>query len=348
MTEHARHRAAGGAGRRGRALLPTLALLAAAIVVTAVVVERPPSSGLDSATAGAPRGSAGTTTATVPSSESSTTSVTSSPPAGAPASSLSGASATAQGAAQAAALWLAAQPPQAGRVAVDPALYDDVASSAQLASRLVPAPTSSTDRDVAVRWVVAGSALRAEAEPGSWLAQALATSSEVAVFGSGEDRVEVRELPGGSAPSRPVVPLAADGTTSPAVTSAPPPPTATPADPAAVEQLLRNPRLDFSPQARDALRSRPIDLRLAALLVQLAAVQPLSVSDLPPTFGASEPVRAVLVDGLAGRAVGADPDALASLERQLSAQDSPYRASAKQQQDGPTTLLRLELPPVGT
>ncbi|MGQ7297962.1 hypothetical protein [Quadrisphaera sp. KR29] len=148
-------------------------------------------------------------------------------------------------------------------------------------------------------------------------------------------------------PGRPVVPLSAgDGPSTPAQQSAPGA-TATAADPAALAELARNPRLDFSPRAREALRSQPVDLRVAALLVQLAAQQPLSVADLPATAGGAEPVRTVLLDGLGGSAVGADPDALVLLERQLSAQDPPYRATAERQREGPAEVLRLVLPPAG-
>jgi hypothetical protein len=330
--EHARHRAPRAAVARRRAALLSVALLAAAAAVVSVVVLRQPPG---QATAGP------TTSPSASASASASASSSASASAGSPTS--------AAGAAQAAAVWLAGQPPQPGGVAVDPDLYDDLASSAQLAPRLVPAPTAAGDGRVSARWVVAGPALRAEAAPGSWAAQALADSRAVAVFGDGGARVEVRELDGTAASSEPVVPLAAgeDVTTSPPVTTAPPRATATAADAAALAELQRNPRLDFSPRAREALRDQQVDLRLAALLVQLAAQQPLSVSDLPAGGGGTEPLRTVVVDGIAGQAVGADPDALALLQRQLTAQDPAYRATSELAREGSTPVLRVTLPSVG-
>lgn len=345
--EHARHRAPRGTAARRRAVVAALALVAAAAVVVPVALLRQPPSGTSA-------------TGTTSTSSSSSASGGWSGAAGAPAagSAAGGGSGTgpsssstgpSAGAAQAAAVWLAGQPAPAGGVAVDPGLYDALASSAQLASRLVPAPTASADPALPARWVVAGPALRAEAAPGSWAAQALASSRSVAVFGDGDGRVEVRELAGASAGAEPVVPLAAgtDATTSPPVTSAPAPATATAADAAALEELQRNTRLDFSPRAREALRTQPVDLRLAALLVQLAAQQPLSVADLPSSGGGGEPVRTAVVDGLGGRPVGADPDAVALLQRQLTAQDTPYRATAALEDDGGTRVLRVVLPSAG-
>lgn len=339
--DHGRHRAPRGAAVRRRALALSLVLAVAAAAVLAVLVLRQPP-GRDAASTGAPPTAPGTTT-------SAGTSTGTTGGGGRPStSSQLSAQGSVQGAAQAAALWLAGQAPQGGGVAVDPELYDEVATSAQLASRLVPAPTAAAGGQLGARWVVAGPALRTEAAPGSWAAQALASSRVVAAFGDGDGRVEVRELEGAGPTDEPVVPLAAgeDLTTSPPVTSAPPRATATPADPAALAELQRNSRLDFSPRAREALSTEQVDLRLAALLVQLAVQQPLSVADLPSN-GGSEPLRTVVLDGVDGRAVGADPDALALLQRQLTAQDPAYRASVAQERDGDTQVLRIALPSAG-
>ncbi|TNM67692.1 hypothetical protein FHN55_09710 [Streptomyces sp. NP160] len=337
--EHARHRAPRGTAVRRRTALLALGLVVVAAAVVAVAVARQPPG---------PPTSGPATSASTPSSASSA----GSDGTGTGAAGSGADPSSAEGAVQAAAVWLAGQPGRAGQpggVAVDPELYDDLASSAQLASRLVPAPVAAGSGDVAAQWVVAGPSLRDEAAPGSWTAQALAGSRTVAVFGDGDGRVEVRELDGTAASGEPVVPLAAgaDRTTSPPVTSAPPRATATAADAAALAELQRNPRLDFSPRAREALRDQRVDLRLAALLAQLAAQQPLSVSDLPAGGGGTEPLRTVVIDGIAGQPVGADPDALAQLERQLTAQDPSYRATPQEERDGPAQVLRLVLPSAG-
>lgn len=339
--DHARHRAPRGAGVGRRALVLCLVLTVAAAAVVAVLVLRQPP-GRDGA--GPETGpTAPGTTASAGTSADDGSGATGQ--GGQPSTPAQGAT---QGAAQAAALWLAGQATQGGGVAVDPELYDELASSAQLASRLVPAPTAAAGGQLGARWVVAGPALRTGAAPGSWAAQALASSRVVAAFGDGDGRVEVRELEGTGPADEPVVPLAAgeEPTTSPPVTSAPPRATATPADPAALAELQRNSRLDFSPRAREALGTQQVDLRLAALLVQLSVQQPLSVADLPSN-GGSEPLRAVVLDGVDGRAVGADPDALALLQRQLTAQDPAYRASVAQEGAGATQVLRIVLPSAG-
>ncbi len=123
-------------------------------------------------------------------------------------------------------------------------------------------------------------------------------------------------------------------------------PTATAASAEALRELASNPRLDLSRQARQVLTSQPVDLRLATLLVQLSSLQRLSVAEVPVVAAAgSEPVRAVVLDGLADQPVGADPEALTLVQRQLAAQDPAYRAEAVQQQDGGTAVLIITLPP---
>lgn len=124
--------------------------------------------------------------------------------------------------------------------------------------------------------------------------------------------------------------------------------TATPASAEALRELAANPRIILSGQARQVLGRTPVDLRLATLLVQLSAQQPLSVVELttPSSSAGGDPVRTAVLDQLAGRPVGADPEAVAALQRQLAAQDPAYRAEAAEQQDGATTTLEITLPPV--
>jgi hypothetical protein len=144
------------------------------------------------------------------------------------------------------------------------------------------------------------------------------------------------------------VPTAGATSTASTGTGAPRP-TATAASAEAMRELAANPRVDLSQQARQVLLSRPVDLRLATLLVQLASQQRLSVSEVPTAAsGASdEPVRSVVLDRLDGQPVGTDPAAVAVVQRQLAAQDPAYRAEAalEQGQDGAAALL-VTLPPV--
>ena len=147
-------------------------------------------------------------------------------------------------------------------------------------------------------------------------------------------------------------PAAGGGATAlsaPVPTTGSPRPTATAASAEALRELAANPRIELSQQARQVLDSRPVDLRLAALLVQLASQQRLSVAEVPaPASGAGEePARSVVIDRLEGQPVGSAPEAVSLVQRQLAAQDPAYRAEAalQQGQDGAASLL-VVLPPV--
>lgn len=159
-----------------------------------------------------------------------------------------------------------------------------------------------------------------------------------------------------SAPSSPAAGGAATTLSAPVPTGAAastdtgsPRSTATAASAEALRELEANPRIDVSQQARQVLGSRPVDLRLATLLVQLASQQRLSVSEVPvaASGAADDPVRGVVLDRLDGQPVATAPEAVAALQRQLTAQDPAYRAQAtvQQGQDGEASLL-VVLPPV--
>jgi len=152
---------------------------------------------------------------------------------------------------------------------------------------------------------------------------------------------------GATALSAPV-PSGGSGATAGAGTG-PPRPTATAASAEALRELAANPRIDLSAPARQVLVSRPVDLRLATLLVQLASQQRLSVAEVPAAASGAgdEPVRSVVLDRLDDEPVGTDPEAVALVQRQLAAQDPAYRAEAtlQQGQDGAAALL-VVLPPV--
>lgn len=173
--------------------------------------------------------------------------------------------------------------------------------------------------------------------PGASPGTSVTASASSSATGTGDEATAL------SAP----VPGSGSAGSEESATSGPPRPTATAASAEALRELAANPRIEVSAQARQVLASRPVDLRLATLLVQLASQQGLSVAEVPAPASGAEPVRSVVLDRLEGQPVGTDPEAVALVQRQLAAQDPAYRAEAtlQQGQDGAAALL-VSLPPV--
>lgn len=157
--------------------------------------------------------------------------------------------------------------------------------------------------------------LRATSTAASGLAASLRRSVPLAIFGSGTNRVEIRQV-------------IDDRATGPTPSSAGPVSALASPTPAALVKagaaLARNPSIDFAVRARLALEAGEVDERLMATLAALAADRRLRVDEFPAIHAeaaAGMPRRAVVV--LAETA----PEARA-LAAVFADQDPPYRPAS--------------------
>ncbi len=186
--------------------------------------------------------------------------------------------------------WIVRNMPTDGRLIVDDALWVDLVA-AMSTSRVARYTTFDADADVGVGqravWrdydvLVSVESQRAFSDRHPEVRAALRNSVVLAVFGAGEDRVEVRKiLPEG--PDRAARASAASGH-----------------DPAAAAkagaELARNRSVDLTPSARRALLAGKVDERIMATLVAVAADRPVSVMSFtsdPAETGTGAPFRSV-------------------------------------------------------
>ncbi len=215
-----------------------------------------------------------------------------------------------------------------------------------------PAVVAGAGAVVVLGLVVAGAAALGrpadEALAGASSSTSAGTSPSTSTSGAVPTGAPSSGAGGGATELSAPLPTGGSGSAGTTATGAPRP-TATAASTEALRELAANPRVELSAQARQALLTRPVDLRLATLLVQLASQQRLSVAEVPAAASGAgdEPLRGVVLDRLEGQPVGTAPEAVALVERQLAAQDPAYRAEAslQQGQDGAAQLL-VVLPPV--
>jgi hypothetical protein len=211
--------------------------------------------------------------------------------------------------------WIVRNMPTDGRLIVDDALWVDLVATMST-SRVARYTTFDADAGVGVRpravWrdydvLVSVESPQAFSDRHPEVRAALRSSVVLAVFGAGEDRVEVRKiLPEG--PDQAARASAASGH-----------------DPAAAAQagaeLTRNRSVDLSPSARRALLAGKVDERIMATLVAVAADRPVSVMSFtsdPAEAGTGAPFRTV---SLRART---DDDAEA-IRRLLADQVPPHR-----------------------
>jgi hypothetical protein len=205
--------------------------------------------------------------------------------------------------------------PTDGRLIVDDALWVDLVA-AMSTSRVARYTTFDGDADVGVRppavWrdydvLVSVGSPRIFSDRHPEVHAALRSSVVLAVFGAGEDRVEVRRI-------------FSEGPDQAARASA-----ATGHDPAAAAQagaeLARNRSVDLSPSARRALLAGKVDERIMTTLVAVAADRPVSVISFtsdPAEAGTGAPYRSV---SLRART----DDAARAIRRLLADQVPPHR-----------------------
>ncbi|RKS71308.1 hypothetical protein CLV35_3104 [Motilibacter peucedani] len=223
--------------------------------------------------------------------------------------------------------WLAVNVPATDTLLSDDATVLDLRADGRTAARTssasdVPA-LAQPDADGTLlstppaRWqdldvVVSTRALRSLASSTAYVSDSLTSSTVLASFGSGADRVEVRRvnaLGAGSAGAQ-----AREDTTASAGVGA---------------QLARNPRLSLSSPARALLVGGHVDARLVTLLALALQDQPVTVVGFPaaPGESAERPRRAAEVVSLDGAPVSVDSPGVLALRSLVAAQRAPYSAA---------------------
>ena len=233
---------------------------------------------------------------------------------------------------RAAVAWLDANTPDSSRLVVDDTTWlDAVLSGADPADVVVPGRLTGTTLDYDYVVVAAGERDGGAGDERAGGPAALAdSSSPVAVFGAGEDLVEVRRS-GGDAPDPD--PLAVDLV-------------------AAGSALADNPRLALTPEAGAALRGGQVDERLLTLLATVVVDHRVAVDAFPLAEAearAGAPARTVVLGGVDDRPVrGDDPavaDVMSFVERQVEAWYQPARVAIGAGPGG-RAVLRITFPPM--
>ncbi len=234
--------------------------------------------------------------------------------------------------------WLGQNVPRDARVITDDAVWVDLVEQGREPADVVGFAQPGEVRGVpldgsAYGWVVSTRTVRQDPRAFATLTEALSASRAVATFGSGADRVEVRQVVSDPPPPDPVV---TDPPPPDQVVTDPPPPDQVAEQREAVrqagEQLAGNPRLAFSPQARSAITSGRVDPRLLTVLALASGAHDLQVQALPRSDaetaagGGFRTARITAVDGLP---VTADARGVADIVSMLRSQGPAYRPDTR-------------------
>lgn len=174
--------------------------------------------------------------------------------------------------------WVVANLPRTSRLLADVSLRDALVKKGFASNRVIDFDAGPADGHY--DYVLAGPAARtaeASAGSGSVLAKAMSRSRAVAAFGSASDRVEIRQI------------LSSTDADNPVDVSA---------RAAAGRQLLLNPNVKASPEARTVLEAGDLDLRAATLIAAAASTTKVRLLDVPQDPAedrAKAPVRSVRI-----------------------------------------------------
>jgi 4-amino-4-deoxy-L-arabinose transferase-like glycosyltransferase len=242
--------------------------------------------------------------------------------------------------------WVVDNVPTDYRLLVDDAVWVDLVEAGFPRANVVwyykpdtdPAVTGLTPRGWRdYDYVVSTESLRRfTLGPDSVVDQALANSSVVASFGSGEQRVDVRRV-------------ASDGVDVAEQREA----ERTQRRVDAGTALARNPAVQLAAGARDLLTGGRVDSRLLVALAGATATHEVTVADFPLQPGESEavPRRSMLIDAVDGRRLDEAGAQVEELVRYLQQQTGPYAVQRLELRDGalevtydPLTPRRLLAP----
>jgi hypothetical protein len=215
--------------------------------------------------------------------------------------------------------WIVRNVPADRRLIVDDAQWVDLVEAGMSTQRVAGYTTFDAGTDVGIdsapAWqdydvVVSVGRVRAFPERYPEIRAALDGSAVLAVFGTGEDRIEVREIRSRNADPAATA-LAGRGHDIPAAA-------------AAGAEIARNPSVELMPAARRALMAGRVDRRIMAMLAGVAADRPVAVdgfSSDPAEAGTGAPYRSVTLSARS------DDDARA-IRRLLADQVPPHRPAA--------------------
>jgi len=215
--------------------------------------------------------------------------------------------------------WVQANVPHSSRLMVDDAFWVDLVRSGYPRANVVWFYKVDTDPDVRrlspqgwrdYDFILSTESVRSTVGGQPQVDTAIANSRPVAVFGTGQQRVEVRRiLPGGAGSID--AQQAKDRQLSRA----------------AGNQLTANPGLTLSPAARSALQTGAVDPRAVLSLGALADSQPITVQRITAEPGES-------AAGLPARALQIKAADASAVQRFFARQAGPFRPAAAQRLPG--------------
>jgi hypothetical protein len=215
--------------------------------------------------------------------------------------------------------WIVRNVPADRRLIVDDAQWVDLVEAGMSTERVAGYTTFDADADVGIdpppAWqdydvVVSVESVREFPERYPEMRAALDGSAVLAVFGTGEGRIEVREILSGNGDPPATAPAGRGHDTAAAA--------------AAGAEIARNPSVELMPAARRALMAGRVDQRIMAMLAAVAADRPVAVDGFsadPAEVGTGAPYRAVTLRARS------DDDARA-IRKLLADQVPPHRPAA--------------------
>ena len=215
--------------------------------------------------------------------------------------------------------WIVRNVPVDRRLIVNDAQLVDLLEAGMSPGRVAGYTAFDADTDVGIdpplAWqdydvVVSVEPVRKFPERYPEMRAALDVSAVLAVFGRGEDRIEVRAILSGSVDPAATAPAGRGHDTAVAA--------------AAGAEIARNPSIELMPAARRALMEGGVDQRIMAMLVAVAADRPVAVdgfSSDPAEAGTGAPYRSVTLRARSD-------DNARAIRRLLADQVPPHRPAA--------------------
>ncbi|HYT09164.1 MAG TPA: hypothetical protein VEL73_00725, partial [Mycobacteriales bacterium] len=233
--------------------------------------------------------------------------------------------------------WVLANLPSRPRLAVDDAMWAALVDAGYPVDQLAPVGGLGPDRAgwpggwAECRYTVGRDRVLLGADPADAARLARQSSSPVAAFGEGDDRVEVRRV-----------------VTDPDAAAEALRDASTRIDAGA--GLARNPKLGLQPGAAALLRRGAVDSRPLSVLAAISGQHALTVVDFPAVPGEDPrlPRRLVAVSTIDGEPARAGATVVTTLDQWLRAQQPPYRPAGTELSDeGGTSVLVVRFDALG-
>lgn len=225
--------------------------------------------------------------------------------------------------------WVLANLPSRPKLAVDDMVWASLVEAGYPADQLAAAGGLGPDRPAwpggwADSRYVIGRDRAVFAGSEDTVRRARESSTPVAAFGAGEDRVEVRRVTGRTERAGPV---------------------GSPAERAETGRALAaNPRLRLEPPAAALLLAGAVDTRVTAVLAAITGQHGLAIADFPvvPGENADQPRRLIAVTAIDDVPVRAGGTPVTLLEQWLRAQQPPYRPAGTEVSPSGVLVVRYD------